>query len=133
MRQFGEILRFAVAGGLNTIVTGVALSLLAGWLDPRLAYLLVYLGGITVASILVSRFVFRSPLTRSRALAFGLMYLIVFGVGLLTLQFALHQGLPRRLSGLVVLVTAPLSYLGSKRIFSSSSTPLNVSTEGAET
>ena len=116
-RDLAAGLRFLVAGGFNTVVTGAALSLLALVVEPRLAYGIVFVAGTALSPVLSGRFVFRRRITWQRALGYVVMYLVVFGAGLLVLQLALAAGLPAALSGLVALVTAPLSFLGGRLLF----------------
>ncbi len=130
MSRIAEAIRFVAVGGANTLVTAVALSLLARVINPRIAYAVVYLVGIGVAMVLVSRVVFRTKLDVVRGAQFTVMYIAVFLTGLLALQIALSSGLPRHFSGAVVLVTAPLSFLGSRWIFASAGGPTTPAPEG---
>lgn len=114
-----EALRFAVAGAGNAVLTAGLTSGLALVIDPRAAYVIAYAVGLVTATWLVSTFVFKARLTGSRAVKFATLYVSVFLVGLLALQVALSLGLPRGLSGGVILVTAPLSFIGSRFIFPS--------------
>ncbi|WP_263729295.1 GtrA family protein [Cellulomonas sp. SG140] len=107
-------LRFLVAGGLNTVVTAIALSLLARVIDPRLAYTIVFALGVGLAVAMAGGFVFGVRMTTRLALLYVLMYLTVYLVGLGAVTLAVHQGLPRSWSGLVVLVTAPLTFVGGR-------------------
>lgn len=121
-RELWEALRFAVAGAGNALFTAGLISMLARIIDPRVAYVIAYALALFTAAWLVSRFVFRARLTGVRALRFGVLYVSVFLVGLLALQIALSLGMSRNLSGGVILVTAPLSFLGSRLIFPSNET-----------
>lgn len=103
--------RFVVAGGLNTLVTGAALSLLARVIDPRVAYTLVFLAGIALAVRLAGGFVFGVPLDRRAAVSYALVYVTAFLVGLAVVTLAISAGMPHSWSGLVVLVTAPLTFV----------------------
>ena len=109
-RDLAAGLRFLIAGGFNTLITGAALSLLALVIEPRAAY------GI-LSLVLSGRFVFQRRITWQRCLGYVVMYLVVFGIGLAALQLALRAGLPSGLSGLVALVTAPLTFLGGRLLF----------------
>ncbi|GEM_PF-647023 len=107
-------LRFLVAGGLNTAVTGIALALLATVIDPRVAYTVVFVAGIALSLALAGRFVFGVAMTPRLAAAYVLMYLAVYAIGLLVVHVATRAGLPEGASGLVVLVTAPLTFVGGR-------------------
>ncbi|MCA0337598.1 MAG: GtrA family protein [Actinobacteria bacterium] len=114
----GAAARFVMAGLVNTLLTGALLSVLASFMNPSIAYTLTFLAGIGLSLFLAGRFVFRAPITRGRAVSYVLLYLGVYVVGLLVLRAALDAGLPRSFSGLVVVVTAALGFLGGRIIFS---------------
>lgn len=105
-------LRFVVAGGANTLVTGALLSLLAQVIAPPVAYTIVFVLGIAMSAALAGSFVFRVRMTVRQTAAYVVMYLIVFLVGLGLVTLAERTGVPSAWSGLVVLVTAPLSFVG---------------------
>ncbi|CAL8972072.1 MAG: hypothetical protein BGO38_13280 [Cellulomonas sp. 73-145] len=107
-------LRFVVAGGINTAVTGVALSLLARVIDPRLAYSIVFALGVALAVAMAGGFVFGVRMTPRLVTLYVLMYLTVYLIGLGAVTLAVHEGLPHSWSGLVVLVTAPLTFVGGR-------------------
>lgn len=106
--------RFLVAGGLNTLVTGVLLSLLARLMDPRVAYTLVFVLGIALALAMAGGFVFGVRLTRRLGALYAGMYLAVYLVGLVVIAVATQAGMPPEWSGLVVFVTAPLTFVGGR-------------------
>lgn len=106
--------RFLVAGGLNTLVTGVLLSLLARVMDPRVAYTLVFVLGIVLSLVLAGGFVFGVRLTRRLGALYVAMYVAVYLVGLAVIAIATQAGMPPEWSGLVVFVTAPLTFVGGR-------------------
>ncbi|MDM8084681.1 GtrA family protein [Cellulomonas cellasea] len=108
----GSALRFGVVGGANTLVTGVLLSLLSLVIAPGLAYTVVFALGILFSTFMAGRFVYRVEMARAQILQYVAMYIGVYVVGLGVLAVAVGQGLPPGYSGLVVLVTAPLTFLG---------------------
>jgi putative flippase GtrA len=116
-RDVAAGVRFLVAGGANTVVTGVALSLLSFVIDARLAYAIVFVLGIALSLFLSGRYVFRRRITWKRTVAYVVVYLVVFLIGLGVLHLALRAGLPPPWSGTVALVTAPLSFLGGRVVF----------------
>lgn len=109
-------LRFVLAGGLNTLVTGLALTALSLVVDPRLAYTLVFLAGIALSAMLARSFVYGVRMGRAAMTAYVVMYLVVFAIGLAAVASARDAGLPEAWTGLVVLVTAPLTFLGGRLI-----------------
>lgn len=106
--------RFVIAGGVNTLVTGLALSWLATVIDPRLAYTIVFALGIGIAVATAGGFVFGVRMTPRLAARYVAMYLTVYLIGLGAVALASAAGMPREWSGLVVLVTAPLTFLGGR-------------------
>lgn len=112
----GSAWRFLLAGGLNTLVTGALLSLLAVVLDPRLAYTIVFAAGIVLATVLADRFVYGVRMNRPAVAAYVGLYVAVYLVGLLVIHVARVAGAPPATSGLVVVVTAPLTFLGGRVI-----------------
>lgn len=108
--------RFLIAGGLNTLITGLLLSFLARVIDPRVAYTLVFAIGIAMSVALAGGFVFGVRMTRGLVVAYVAMYLVVYLIGLVAVALALRAGMPRELSGLVVLVTAPLTFVAGRAV-----------------
>lgn len=116
-RDVAAALRFGLAGLLNTAVTAAALSGLSLLIDSRIAYTIVFGLGIVMATWLAGRFVFRTRLTGPTVVAYVVMYLVVYAIGLMCLVAIDHAGWSSVWSGAVVLVTAPLSFLGGRLIF----------------
>ncbi len=106
--------RFVLAGGANTLLTGAALSVLAHLIDPGLAYTIVFLAGMVLSISLAGGFVFGVRMTRQRAIRYVLLYLTVYVIGLLVVAAAERAGMPGAWSGLVVVVTAPLTFVGGR-------------------
>lgn len=117
MHDVGAAIRFVVAGAGNTLVTGALLSLLALWLDVAVAYTIVFLAGIVLSTYLAGAFVFKGQFTPTRVAMHVVMYVAVYLLGLACLSWLTATGLPRHASGLIVLVTAPLTFLGGRLIF----------------
>jgi putative flippase GtrA len=113
----GQIARFVVAGAANTLLTGALLSLLALWIDQRVAYTIVFVLGIALSVFLTGTFVFRSRFTRGRLIAYVAAYLGIYLAGLGVTAAMVHFGLPPAWAGLVVVVTAPLGFLAGRVIF----------------
>jgi len=113
------ILRFLVVGGSNTAITLVLFALLARAMAPWLAYTVVFALGLAYTTLLTGRFVFGARNTwRSSGLFVG-WYLLVYAVGLGVVQTLQALGVhsPDLLALLTVVVTAPLNFLGGRRIF----------------
>lgn len=110
--------RFAVAGGANTLVTAALLTLLSLVIDPKVAYTIVFAAGIALSTYLADRFVYGVRMGRRAVSAYIAMYLVVYLIGLAVIQWLGTRGLPDAASGLVVVVTAPLTFLGGRLITS---------------
>lgn len=112
----GQLIRFALLGGLNTAVTGALIALLAQVMHPQLAYTVAFLVGLSANALLTGPLVFGVSSTRAQRLTYTAWYLGTYLVGLLVLEVS---GAERgsALSGLVVLVTAPLGFLGGRFVF----------------
>jgi putative flippase GtrA len=106
--------RFVLAGGLNTAVTALALGLLSGVIDPQIAYTIVFACGVALSVFLADRFVFGVRMTTLTMLAYVVMYLAVYVVGLFVVRAIGSTDLPPSASALVVVVTAPLTFLGGR-------------------
>ncbi|MEI2732907.1 MAG: GtrA family protein [Dermatophilaceae bacterium] len=116
-REFSaQAVRFVLAGGLNTLVTGLALSLLALVIPPQVAYPIVFLAGIVLAIYLADKMVYGVRMDLRSKLTYAALYVAVFAVGWLVMHAMLDAGMPKQYSGAVVLVTAPLTFLGGRLI-----------------
>ena len=119
----GPALRFVIAGGANTLLTGALLAVLAQFIHPMLAYTLVFAAGLVLSTYLAGSFVFRVRMRRQHVVAYVLMYIAVYLIGLAAVALAVRAGLDERYTGLVVLVTAPLTFLGGRLLLTRNTTP----------
>ena len=108
--------RFLLVGGLNTAVTAGCLAVLATFIDPRLAYTIVFAAGVAFATVMADRFVFGVRLGAKGMLAYAATYLAVYLVGLGVVALIERSGLPSSAAALVVVVTAPLNFLAGRLI-----------------
>ncbi|WP_256795744.1 hypothetical protein [Terrabacter sp. Ter38] len=81
------------------------------------AYTLGYAAGLILSVVTASRFVFRTRLTPGRAAGVCVVNVLAYGCGLAVLTVLHRAGLPDGLSGLTVLVTAPISFFGAAAVF----------------
>lgn len=109
--------RFLIVGGVNTVITGVALALLAQVINPSLAYTIVFAAGVVFAVAMAGGFVFGVKPTPRIVALYTLLYIAVYLVGLLAVSVAHNSGVPEAYSGLVVFITAPLTFLGGRLLF----------------
>jgi putative flippase GtrA len=120
----GQVVRFLLLGACNTALTTALLALLATAVDPQLAYTIVFVLGVLFTVTLTGRMVFRTSPSRPRVAMFAGWYLLVYAVGLLVVRLLDHElswG-PVALAIGTVAVTAPLSFMGGRLIFHTSST-----------
>lgn len=112
-----QLLRFIVVGVLNTLGTGILVSLLSLVLFPSLAYTISYAVGIVFAFVASGKWVFSSKLSGIRAVWFFFGYMVVFFIGLITVIVINSLMNTPWATGLVVFVTAPLNFLVGRIIF----------------
>ncbi len=117
MKSFSaEALRFLLVGAFNAAATYV-LYLAALQLMPyRLAYTGAYAAGIVLSYALNTWFVFRAPWSWKRLMAYPLVYLLQYGLGLLCLSLLVERGwVSQELAPLaVVVITLPLTFLATR-------------------
>lgn len=106
--------RFLLAGGANTAVTAALLAVLSSVMNPRLAYTLVFAAGVALSTLLADRFVFGVRMDRLTIALYVLMYVAVYLIGLVVVAALGRTGLPHYANALVVLVTAPLTFVGGR-------------------
>jgi putative flippase GtrA len=119
-RRLGEVVRFLLVGGSNTLVTLVLFTVLQRWLTPGVAYTLVYALGLAYTTVMTARVVFGARLTWRTGGIFVGWYVLVYGVGLLVVQgvHSIWQPSAVALSVITLAVTAPLNFLGGRFLFS---------------
>lgn len=113
-----EFVRYAVAGGVNTVITYLAYLLLLPVMSYAAAYTLTYLAGIALAYYLNARFVFHQPLRLKSAVQFPLVYVVQYGAGIGLLAFfveTLHLSADLA-PALVIAVTVPVTFILSRVI-----------------
>ena len=114
------IVRFLIVGGTNTVATAAIVVLLSFIMPGWLAFSIAYALGLAFSVVAAGRWVYRSHLTPQRIALFIGAYLVIYVVGLCFIALlSIWQG-PPWLNGASVLLTAPLSFLAGKFIFSNS-------------
>jgi putative flippase GtrA len=111
--RHSEVLRYLVAGGINTAASYALYFLLLLVVRYVFAYSVAFAAGIALSYWLNARFVFRAPTSWKSALRFPLVYVTQYVAGLATIAL-LVEGLkaPPALAALVVLVaTVPLGFV----------------------
>ena len=109
----GQLLRFLLVGGMNTAVTSLLFYGLALALPPRVAFTVVYVGGLAFVTLATPKYVFRVGTRPRRRALLALWYVMTYAVGLGVVS-ALDAVFDSRAVIVVgtVLVTAPLGFAG---------------------
>ncbi len=117
----GQLGRFILLGGTNTLLTYLLLLALATVVDERSAYTLAFLAGVVFNAVLTGPVVFSSRPGRSRVVLYVGWLLGVYAAGLMTIHLAVVTGVgpPALLAALPLLITAPLSFAGGRLLLSS--------------
>jgi len=112
----GQILRFLVLGGTNTVVTTAAFYGLATFLPSSAAFTIVYAAGLAFVVLVTPRYVFGSRSTRTRRLLLALWYLGTYAVGIGVISLLTSVADAPRIAVVLgtVLVTAPLGFIGAR-------------------
>ncbi len=114
--ESGRILRFLVAGAVNTGLSLLVYQAALFIMPHTPAYVLSYIAGMVAAYWLYSRHVFDAPLNAPRFAAFALFYVASLAIGAL-LNAALIEtiGILARLAIFITIaVMLPVNYLGSR-------------------
>jgi putative flippase GtrA len=115
----GQLLRFLLVGGSNTLVTLALFVLLQQWLPASVAYTVVFALGLAYTTAMTATVVFGSRLTWRTGGAFVGWYLLVYAVGLGVVRLLDVLWDPSSLitAVITVAVTAPLNFLGGRVLF----------------
>ena len=121
VNRWGELVRFGLVGGSNTLVTLALFVLLQRWLSAPVAYTVVFALGLTYTTAMTATVVFGSRLTWRRGTAFAGWYLLVYAVGLLVVHGVqtFWQVGALVTAVVTVVVTAPLNFAGGRLLFRS--------------
>lgn len=113
-----EIVRFVLAGGLNTGLTQLFYMALLFLMPYAAAYTLSYAAGIYLAYWLNSCWVFREPLHWKKALQFPVVYLVQYGLGVALLRLLVERlSVPEIVAPLaVVVLLLPVTFIISRLI-----------------
>jgi putative flippase GtrA len=114
----GEFVRFAIVGGINTVVAYAVYLLLLQWIRYEVAYAIAYAAGIATAYVLSAQFVFRQPLRRRSAIRFPAVYVAQFLISFTVLKLAVDLvGMPRWMAmAAAIAMTMPATFVISRWI-----------------
>jgi putative flippase GtrA len=116
----GQMLRFLVFGGVNTLISTVAFYGLATVTPPRVAWTIIYVVGIAFVALTTPRFVFGSRATWLRRLLFAGWYFCTYlvGIGVISLLTSAFSASRIVVVLVTVAVTAPLGFIGGRLLVS---------------
>lgn len=117
MKSFSaEALRFLLAGAFNTAATYVIYLAALQLMPYRYAYTGAYAAGIVLGYAVNTYFVFRAPWRWKRLLAYPLVYVLQYCLGLLCLTVLVerHWASKELAPLLVVAITLPLTFVASR-------------------
>ncbi len=115
-QESGRILRFLVAGAINTGLSVLVYQAALFVVPHTPAYVLAYLAGIGAAYFLYSRHVFDATLNAARFMAFVVFYVTSLVAGAWLNAFLIEGlGIVARLAIFItIVVMLPVNYLGSR-------------------
>ncbi len=113
-----QIIRFLLAGVINTALTYVMYLLLLPLIGYLMAYSMAYLTGIVISYLLNTKFVFRVRHSVRGAALYPLIYVGQYFLGLVSLDIAIrYLGISKPFALLASLVvTVPTTYLLTSRL-----------------
>jgi putative flippase GtrA len=112
------MIRFVLAGGVNTGLTQLLYMALLVCMPYTPSYTLSYIAGIYLAFWLNSRWVFHAPLCWKKALQFPVVYLVQYVLGVVLLRVLIERlGVPEVIAPLVVVILLlPVTFTISRLI-----------------
>lgn len=116
--RVGEVLRFLVVGGLNTLATLCIYWLLLPHVEYAVAYTISFIAGILSGYALNTCVVFKARWSWRRLMAFPFVHVVnyILGMGVIWLAVGV-SGLDARLGPVVaVVVTLPVNFLLTRRL-----------------
>lgn len=118
-KTLGEVIRFLIVGGSNTLLTYAIFIGLGLVIAPWIAYSIAFAVGLVWVAFGSSRVVFRSRATMKQLVLFCGWYLLIFGLGQLVIRLIDPQDfMGLAITSLIVLLcTTPLTFLGGKLLF----------------
>lgn len=113
-----EVLRFLVAGGINTAITYLLYLLATRFVGYQAAYAIAFAAGVALSYVLSLRFVFRQTGNWKKFARYPLVYLAQYVVGAIMLEVLVRAlAVPVWIAPLIVVVlTLPLTFLLSRGI-----------------
>jgi putative flippase GtrA len=111
------VVRFLLVGGANTAATAALVVLLSLFLPGWLAFTISFALGLVFSVLVTGRWVFQSQRSPHRAVAFAGAYTVIYVCGLALVRLLEFWGAPPATNATTVILTAPLSFLAGRLIF----------------
>lgn len=118
-QDIGALVRFVIAGGANTVFSYLVYLALNVWLPYWAAYTIGYVAGIALSYVVNRHFVFRAGASVAGTLAFPVVYLGQWALGLVIVWFWVDVlAWTDTVAPLVAsAITVPLTFTLIRRIF----------------
>ncbi|MFF2480866.1 GtrA family protein [Paenibacillus sp. NPDC058071] len=115
-----EVIRYVIAGMLNTAITYLSYILMLLFVPYSIAYLISYLLGILFSFFINSKMVFQTKMTLWKLIQYPLVYVAQFLLGLFLLYLFIDKlSMNNKIAPLIVtIVSLPVTYFVSKFILS---------------
>jgi putative flippase GtrA len=114
----GPVIRFLIVGGSNTIVTAGIVVLLSLWIPGWMAFTIAFCLGLAYSVLLTGRWVFKAESNVGSSLKFASAYVVIYLIGVAGIAVLGALSAPSWANGATVFLTAPLSFLAGRFIFS---------------
>ena len=115
----GEVLRFLIVGGANTLLTGAIFLGLSSVVPATVAYTVAFVVGIGFAALVTPRVVFRTRPSTTQRFRYVIWYLTIYALGLV-IVYVLRDRLlisTTLVAAVAFVATAGLSFLGARFLF----------------
>jgi putative flippase GtrA len=115
----GEVLRFLIVGGANTLLTGAIFLALSSVVPATVAYTVAFAVGIGFAALVTPHVVFRTRATTRQRFRYVVWYLTIYVMGLATVYVLRDRLLLSTtfVAAVTFVATAGLSFLGARFLF----------------
>lgn len=115
----GQVLRFLLVGGLNTVLTAAIFLGLASVVASTLAYTVAFLVGVGFAVLVTPRLVFRARASTTQRMRYVAWYVMVYLLGLAIVYVLRDRWLfgTTVVAAVTFVVTAGLSFIGARFLF----------------
>lgn len=113
-----QFVRFVVVGSVNTAISYVVFVVLSALMPYTIAFTIDYVLVILISYMLNTHFVFRTKFRWRSLLAYPIVYVIQYALGMILLPFLIEiLNLDRLFAASIVIVTTPpVTFIASRLI-----------------